>query len=90
MKKHIIIYLIAILMVGSSCQDFLLDREPLDKIAESAVFTSAPLIEANLTIPNSSIQAADISTSIFGNGCWAGKCAIAVIGTDKLIGWITP
>lgn len=49
MKKHIIICLIAILMIGSACQDFLLDREPLDKIAESAVFGSAPLIEANLT-----------------------------------------
>ena len=48
MKNKIILYLLAIVFIGNSCQDSILDREPLDKIAESAVFTSAPLVNANL------------------------------------------
>ncbi|MEN8117950.1 MAG: RagB/SusD family nutrient uptake outer membrane protein [Bacteroidota bacterium] len=48
MKNKIILYLLAIVFIGSACQESILDREPLDKIAESAVFTSAPLIDANL------------------------------------------
>lgn len=48
MKKKIILYLLATIFIASACQESILDREPLDKIAESAVFTSAPLIDANL------------------------------------------
>ena len=36
------------MLFGTSCADSLLDREPLDKISETAVFSSASLVDANL------------------------------------------
>lgn len=46
MKKFSIIYIICLVLF--SCEDFL-DREPLDKIASSAVFTDEGLADAYLT-----------------------------------------
>lgn len=48
MKRKILLYFVILIIAGTACQESLLEREPLDKIAESSVFKSAPLIDANL------------------------------------------
>jgi hypothetical protein len=48
-KRKLVIYSLVLFLVGIACQDSVLNNQPLDKISESDVFTSAPLADAALT-----------------------------------------